>query len=254
MDSIDPGEANSSNQMTPQHATTPHVSPSVTGEPATDAVDAKTNPKPPAASGPPTLPSTPKGPDWWLMMKAFFKQGKRIASFAPSSRFMARKILDGIDWEKTKHIVELGAGTGPITAEMVKRAKPHTKLIVIELDPTLCSRLRDRFRDTPNVDVVLGDATKFGELLTERGIPHVDHVLSGLPLPSFPPLARDAILETSARTLTPDGTFRQLTIMPLIYYKLYRRYFEDVRFRFVPFNLPPGGVYVCRGYRGAVTN
>jgi len=33
--------------------------------------------------------------------------------------------------------------------------------------------------------------------------------------------------------------------MPMIYYKLYRRYFEDVRFRFVPFNFPPGGVYVC---------
>jgi hypothetical protein len=35
----------------------------------------------------------------------------------------------------------------------------------------------------------------------------------------------------------------------LIYYRLYCRYFEDVRFRFVPMNLPPGGVYVCRGYR-----
>jgi phospholipid N-methyltransferase len=99
--------------------------------------------------------------------------------------------------------------------------------------------------------VVLGDATKFGELLHERGIPTVDHVLSGLPLPSFPALARDAILETSARTITAGGTFRQLTVMPLIYYKMYRRYFEQVRFRFVPFNLPPGGVYVCRGYRGA---
>jgi phospholipid N-methyltransferase len=247
VDAIDSGEANPSEQMTPQPVTTPHVPTSVTGEPATNAVDAKTNSKPPASP-------VPKGPDWWLMMKAFFKQGKRIASFAPSSRFMARKILDGIDWETTRHIVELGAGTGPITAEMVKHAKPHTRLIVIELDPTLCSRLRDRFRDTPNVDVVLGDATKFGELLTERGIRQVDHVLSGLPLPSFPALARDTILETAARTLTTDGTFRQLTIMPLIYYKLYRRYFEKVRFRFVPFNIPPGGVYVCRGYRGSPAN
>jgi hypothetical protein len=38
--------------------------------------------------------------------------------------------------------------------------------------------------------------------------------------------------------------------MPLVYYKLYRRYFDDVQFRFVAANLPPGGVYVCRGYRG----
>jgi len=225
--------------MTPA-SVSPHP---VNANPTTDtpATAAKTNPNPPARA--------PKGPDWWLMMKAFLTQGKRVASFAPSSRFMARKILDGIDWTRTRTIVELGAGTGPITTAMVKAARPDTKLVVIELDPTLCGRLRDRFRDAPNVDVILGDATKFGELLAERGIPKVDHVLSGLPLPSFPAAARDAVLEVSARTLSEGGTFRQLTVMPMIYYKLYRRYFEEVRFRFVPFNLPPGGVYVCRGYR-----
>ncbi len=227
--------------MNPSTVTTHHV-PAPTDDAATAA---KTNPNPPSAAG----GTAPKGPDWWLMMKAFFTQGKRIASVAPSSRFMARKILDGIDWKKTRTIVELGAGTGPITAEMVKAAPSDAKLVVIELDPTLCGRLRDRFRDAKNVDVILGDATKFGELLAERGIPKVDHVLSGLPLPSFPAAARDAILEVSARTITDGGTFRQLTVMPMIYYKLYRRYFEDVRFRFVPFNFPPGGVYVCRGYR-----
>jgi phospholipid N-methyltransferase len=231
--------------------TPPHAShggghtPAIATPTETAATAAKTNP-----NVSPTA-HAPKGPDWWLMMKAFFTQGKRIASIAPSSRSMARKILDGIDWTKTRTIVELGAGTGPITAAMVRAARPETKLVVIELDPTLCGRLRDRFRDAPNVDVILGDATKFGELLAERGIRQVDHVLSGLPLPSFPAAARDAVLEVSARTIADGGTFRQLTVMPLIYYKMYRRYFEDVRFRFVPFNLPPGGVYVCRGYRGA---
>jgi phospholipid N-methyltransferase len=213
------------------------------------APDAKTNPNhPPAPPG-----GHPNGPDWWLMMKAFFRQGKRIASFAPSSKSMARKIAHGIDWNRARCVVELGAGTGPITAELVRRASPHTRLIVIELDPTLCGRLRARFQDTPNVDVVLGDATKFGDLLLDRGIPQVDHVLSGLPLPSFPAAARDAVLDVASKTLAPGGTFRQLTVMPLVYYKLYARYFTDVHFRFVPWNLPPGGVYVCRGYKGAAT-
>src|SRR5829696_5416341 len=242
MDKTHPREAHPSDQMTPS-TVTPHPA-NATPTTDTPATAAKTNPNPPARA--------PKGPDWWLMMKAFLTQGKRVASFAPSSRFMARKILDGIDWTKTRTIVELGAGTGPITAAMVKAARPDTKLVVIELDPTLCGRLRDRFRDTPNVEVILGDATRFGELLAERGIPKVDHVLSGLPLPSFPATARDAVLEVSAKTIADGGTFRQLTVMPMIYYKLYRRYFEDVRFRFVPFNLPPGGVYVCRGYRAPV--
>ncbi len=244
MDKTYPGQTYASHhEMTPVSA-----GGLATGLPAapasapTPATDAKTNPNTPAGRA-------PTGPDWWLMMRAFLTQGKKIASFAPSSRFMARKILDGIDWNKARTIVELGAGTGPITAAMVQAARPGTKLIVIEIDPTLCGRLRDRFRATSNVEVILGDATKFGELLAQRGIPHVDHVLSGLPLPSFPEEARDAILEVSASTIAAGGTFRQLTVMPMIYYKLYRRYFDDVRFRFVPFNLPPGGVYVCRGYR-----
>lgn len=236
--------------MTPPSATTiPHHPPAhiaATSDTALDvpAVEAKTNPNPPPAL------RSPKGPDWWLMMRAFLTQGKKIASFAPSSRSMARKIIDGIDWKTTRSLVELGAGTGPITAEVVKAMHPDAKLVVIELDPTLCGRLRDRFRDARNVDVIQGDATKFDQVLAERGIQKVDHVLSGLPLPSFPAAARDAVLDISARTIADGGTFRQLTVMPLIYYKLYRRYFEDVRFRFVPLNLPPGGVYVCRGYRG----
>jgi phospholipid N-methyltransferase len=220
---------------------------------ATPAADPKSNPNPPHATTPaaPSMPSAhPKGPDWWLMMKAFLRHGRKIASFAPSSRFMARKITDGIDWEQAKCIVELGAGTGPITAEIVKRVRPHTKLLVIELDPMLCGRLKARFQDVPNLDVVHGDATVFDKLLAERGIPQVDHVLSGLPLPSFPEDLRHSVIRTSARALATHGTFRQLTVMPLIYYKMYARYFEDVRFRFVPLNLPPGGVYVCRGFRG----
>ena len=97
-----------------------------------------------------------------------------------------------------------------------------------------------------------GDACHFDKLLAERGLNQVDHICSGLPLPSFPALLRDGILDTSARMLAAHGTFRQLTVMPLIYYRLYRRYFGDVRFRFVPLNMPPGGVYVCRGYRDAI--
>ena len=100
--------------------------------------DRKTNPNPPPSV-------SPRGPDWWLMMKKFWQKGRSIASFAPSSRFMARKIVGGIDFDSARCIVELGAGTGPITAELVRRVQPHTKLLVIELDPDLCARLKARF-------------------------------------------------------------------------------------------------------------
>jgi phospholipid N-methyltransferase len=195
---------------------------------------------------PRSAPRKAATPDWWLMTKKFMKHGTSVASFSPSQRFLSRKIVAGIDYEKAECIVELGAGTGPITKELLKNANPKTKVMVVELDPDFCTRLRQRF---PGADIVEGDAAKLEELLAARGIHQVDHVVSGLPLPSFPAPLRDAILASSAKVLAPGGTFRQLTNMPYVYWKLYKRYFETVRFKFVPLNMPPAGVYVCSGYR-----
>ena len=193
----------------------------------------------------PKLPADSRRSDWWLVFKKFLTQGTSIASFAPSSRFLATRLVKGIDFRRARCIVELGAGTGPITTELVRRARPDTRLIAIELDPDFCGRLREKF---PHVDIVEGDAARLNAILAERGIEHADHVISGLPLPSFSPRLRDSIVQASAAALTPEGTFRQITNMPWVYYTLYKSYFNDVRFRFVPINFPPGGVYVCRGY------
>jgi phospholipid N-methyltransferase len=184
-------------------------------------------------------------PDWWLMFRKFLEHGTSIASFAPSSRFLSRSLIRGIDYDRARCIVELGAGTGPVTEQLVKRVKPHTRLVVLERDPDFCTRLRAKF---PKAEIVEGDAAHIDQLLADRGITSVDHMISGLPLPSFPADMRDTIMRTSARVLSPEGDFRQLTVMPLVYKKLYQSYFRDVRFRFVALNLPPAGVYVCRGY------
>lgn len=186
------------------------------------------------------------GPDWWLMFRKFVKHGTTIASFAPSSRFLARMICHGIDFSKAECIVELGAGTGPVTKELLRHAGPKTKVVVVELDHDFCNRLRTRF---PDADIVEGDACKLKELLQARGIEKVDHIISGLPLPSFPDQLRDDILASVAESLGEHGTFRQLTNMPYVYWRLYKQYFGDVKFRFVPLNLPPAGVYFCQGYK-----
>ncbi|VTR97336.1 class I SAM-dependent methyltransferase [Tuwongella immobilis] len=195
---------------------------------------------------PPPERSEKRRPDWMLMTQKFLKHGTAIASFSPSSGFLSRAMLRGIDFDKAQCIIELGAGTGPITAELLKRVKPHTKLIVVERDPDFCARLRARF---PGADIAEADAAKMDELLDSRGIPTVDHVVSGLPLPSFPAELRDAIIASSARRLSPEGDFRQLTNMPYVYWRLYRKYFQQVKFELVPLNMPPGGVYTCKKYR-----
>jgi phospholipid N-methyltransferase len=37
--------------------------------------------------------------------------------------------------------------------------------------------------------------------------------------------------------------------MPWVYKRFYRRRFESVRFKLVARNIPPGGVYLCRGVK-----
>jgi phospholipid N-methyltransferase len=113
----------------------------------------------------------------------------------------------------------------------------------VELDPDFCKRLREKF---PKADIVEGDAAHLDDLLKARGINEVDHVISGLPLPSFPAELRDSIIASSMKVLSPNGSFRQLTNMPYVYWKLYKSYFNDVRFKLVPLNFPPAGVYVCQ--------
>jgi phospholipid N-methyltransferase len=190
----------------------------------------------------------PTSPDWWLFLRKFLREGRGIAALAPSSRWIARAAVRGIDFDRAGCVVELGAGTGPITRALLRGAAGTAcRVLVIERDPDFCQRLRRRF---PDAEVVNDDALVLDRILAERGLSSADHVISGLPFPSFAPADRARLLELLGQSLAPEGTFRQLTHMPWVYRSMYRRHFAEVRFRLVPLNLPPGGVYICRGLKG----
>lgn len=194
----------------------------------------------PAADGDP-----PSRSDLLLVLRKFLTNAKTVATVAPSSRALSRAILRGIDWAKANAVVELGAGTGPITAELAKVVPPRVRVVINEYLPEFCTALRQKF---PSMDVAEGDAKRLTEMLAERGLTQVDYVLSGLPLTHFAPADRDAVLDQCGRLLGPTGEFRQLTTAPWLYRGLYRRYFREVSFSLVVWNMPPGGVYYCRGW------
>src|SRR5215211_7937975 len=120
--------------------------------------------------------------DLWLVLRKFASNARTVATVAPSSRALSRATVRGIDWARTKVVVELGAGTGPITEELVKAAPPGVRLVVNEVLPEFCDALRQKF---PDLDIADGDAKRLTEILAERGIPEVDYVLSGLPVTHF---------------------------------------------------------------------
>jgi len=184
-----------------------------------------------------------------LFLGKFLRQGTAIASVAPSSRWLARVTVRNIDWQRSGALVELGAGTGPITRVIAAHVRPECRVVVVERDPDFARLLRERFQDRANFEIVLGDVRDLGSILLDRGIASVDHVISGLPVPSFPRSLQANLFRAVGAVLRPTGTYNQITEIPWLYGRFYRKFFAEVRFVFEPRNLPPAGAYFCRGAR-----
>jgi phospholipid N-methyltransferase len=187
--------------------------------------------------------------DFSLFLGKFFKHGTAIASLAPSSRWLSRTTVRNVDWARAKVLVELGAGTGPITRVLAEKARPDCRVVVLERDPDFARLLHQRFDHLPNFDVVAGDVRDLTEILADRGINRVDAIISGLPVPSFPRELQRDLFRVIRPILAPEGTFNQITELPLVYWRFYKAFFDEVRFAFEPRNFPPAGAYFCRGVK-----
>ena len=184
-----------------------------------------------------------------LFLSKFLRHGTRIASVWPSSRSLSKATIQRVDFNTAKVIVELGAGTGPITDEVIKRLQGHTTFLAIERDADFARVLERRFSAHKNVEIVLADVRDLDTILKSRGITHVDAFVSGLPTPSLPPAVRRRMLVSVRKYLQPHGVFSNITEIPFIYWNYYKKFFHEVNFDFVVRNMPPGGVYHCRAMR-----
>lgn len=184
-----------------------------------------------------------------LFLGKFLRHGTAIASLAPSSPWLSEATVRNIDWASVKTLVELGAGTGPITQVIARKLQPHTRFLAIERDPDFARILREKFAHQPQVEILQADVRDLASLLADRQIASADAIVSGLPVPSFPKDLQTDLFRVVHRSLAPGGVYNQITELPLVYLRFYRRYFESVRFVFEPRNLPPAGAYYCQGPR-----
>ena len=105
-------------------------------------------------------------------------------------------------------VVELGAGTGPITEALLRQGCPLERLVVVERDPEMCGLLEERF---PGLRVLRGDALRLRETLAQGRVRATRVMLSGLPMRVVPAAAAQRFYRDAFGLMPAEGAVIQYT-------------------------------------------
>ncbi len=171
--------------------------------------------------------------------KAIIHNPKAVGAACPSSKGLAKAMAAGIPMPLEGIVIELGAGTGPVTKAILDRGVPRDKLMVIELSSDLCDGLRQRFGE--DLNVIQGDAGALSQYLEPNT--KVAAVVSSLPLRSLPDSLVIKIADELTKILGAGGTLIQFT------YSLKAQYIIDIPMsqtnsKIIWLNIPPARVDV----------
>jgi phospholipid N-methyltransferase len=170
--------------------------------------------------------------------RSFLRSPRNVGSVIPSSAWLARRMVDPIDFAAARTVVELGAGSGVFTERVLEAKSPDARVLVFERDALMRQLLAEKHPDLE----LFPDAFELREVVAEDG--RVDAVICSLPFANFPRAARARLAEDIYAALRPGG--RLIAVQySLQMRKALRSMFEDVSISFVPLNVPPSFVYTC---------
>ncbi|MCM5553601.1 class I SAM-dependent methyltransferase [Pleomorphomonas sp. NRK KF1] len=141
-------------------------------------------------------------------LKSWAAKPLTTGAVSPSGRWLARAMAGVVDpsWDGT--VIELGPGTGAVTAALLQRGIAPERLLAIEYNPDFAEHIRSRF---PGIGVTVGDAYQFGETVRRASVDKVAAIVSSLPLFTQPPLRRRQLLDEGMMALEPGRPFIQFS-------------------------------------------
>jgi phosphatidylethanolamine/phosphatidyl-N-methylethanolamine N-methyltransferase len=168
---------------------------------------------------------------------------------SPSGQALARAMAREVSPDGAWPVLELGPGTGPVTAALIERGIAPERIVAVEFNPDFCTLLSERY---PVANVVLGDAYDLATTLPPGlGGPFAS-VISSLPLLTRPVEMRHALIDAALDRVLPGGALIQFSygIGPPV--KPITGRFAVTRSAFVLANLPPAQVWLYRRERRAL--
>ncbi|OED39208.1 hypothetical protein AB833_16905 [Chromatiales bacterium (ex Bugula neritina AB1)] len=178
------------------------------------------------------------------------KRPSLTGAIAPSSSFVARRVVELADISDSKTVVELGPGTGVFTTQILKSISPATDFFALEVNEAFADATRNR---CPQARVYHDSATKLSHYLNVNSFGLCDCIITSLPWTIFNPHEQEQLLETISASLKPGGRFISIVYAGAKMRERGRYYINSLPLFFstvhkthtVWQNLPPTRIYCC---------
>lgn len=186
----------------------------------------------------------------WTFFREFLGNWKTTGAVAPSSPALARRMVEAAGIGRAGHILELGPGTGAITAKVREAMPQGARYLGLDLNPNFVRELRPKFPGM-HFEAVPAQDFEYGGFLGSEG--QFDAIVSGLPWTAFPEPLQLSILDTVLPHLRPGGVLATFAYAGLHLLPSGRRFRGLLRGRCrrleltptVWGNLPPAFVYAA---------
>jgi phospholipid N-methyltransferase len=146
--------------------------------------------------------------DRQLFWRQFRENFRATGAVLPSGRRLAAALARHVgQGSGPQRVLEVGPGTGAVTAQIVRRLRPDDVFDLVELNAAFVDRLRQRFAEEPAFQAVAARSRVLHQRVeTLTGGEPYDLIVSGLPLNNFAVAEVEQILCTLRSLLRPGGT------------------------------------------------
>lgn len=170
---------------------------------------------------------------------------RTTGAILPSSKRLAFKMIEGVNFNMCNCIVELGPGTGIFTDEILKKRNANTTLILIEYNSDFYKKLKSKYSNIKNIYIINDSAENIDYYINKYEINKVDYIVSGLPFASLPKEMSESILDKCKCVLGYKGSF--IAFQYTKFKKsLINKYFKDININREILNIPPAYVFTCK--------
>jgi phosphatidylethanolamine/phosphatidyl-N-methylethanolamine N-methyltransferase len=174
----------------------------------------------------------------------WIRSPRSIGAVIPSSKALSKAMAAQIELSARGDLVEIGAGTGVVTKEVLARLAGQKKLLVIERNEHFFNILHKIF---PTTHLINDDAQNLMQILADQNITEVNAIISSLPLLSLPATIRGNIIAAMAQAIGENGRIIQFTYglnSPIPQELLVQNQLKGECKKLVICNIPPAKIWV----------